>query len=334
MTAVETKQPVRGRWTRWTSRVLLAGIMILGIAAITGATYEFVSGRRDARRFPQEGRSVNVGGFRLNIHCTGEGSPAVILDSGLGIPAMGWDLVQPDVEKFTRVCSYDRAGYGWSDPGPLPRTSQQIAKELHTLLQNAGVPPPYIMVGHSFGGFNVRVYNGLYANEVAGMVLVDSSQEDENPPLPASMTADERKEQAETLLLARLYPALFHLGVARWYLARDPTPLPEHLDSGLRYLILRPKHFRAMVDEGLSFDGDSREQVRESGNLGDKPLIVLTAGVSRPGHADLQRRLCRLSTHGQQIIVEKSAHLIPFEQPTTVTNAIRSVFDSIIAAHR
>jgi pimeloyl-ACP methyl ester carboxylesterase len=308
--------------------------MILCIAAITGATYEFVSERKDARRFPQEGRSVDVGGFWLNIHCTGKGGPAIILESGLGIPAMGWDLVQPDVEKFAQVCSYDRAGYGWSDAGPLPRTSQQIAKELHTLLQNAGVPPPYIMVGHSFGGINVRVYSGLYASEVAGMVLVDSSQEDEHSQLPASMTADERKEETETLLLARLYPVLFHLGVARWYLARDPTPLPEPLDTGMRYLILKPKHFHAMMEEGLSFDRESSEQARKSGDLGDRPLIVLTAGLSRPGHADLQRKLVRLSTHGQQIIVEKSAHLIPFEQPQAVTNAIRTVFDSIVSAHR
>jgi pimeloyl-ACP methyl ester carboxylesterase len=244
---------------------------------------------------------------------------------------MEWDLVQPDVEKFTQVCSYDRAGYGWSEQGFLPRTSEQIAKELHTLLQNAGVPPPYILVGHSFGGFNVRVYNGLYASEVAGLVLVDSSQEEEHTPSSASMTASEKKEDAETLLLARLYPVFFHLGVARWFLARDPTPLPEHLDAGLRYLILKPKHVRAMVNEDLSSD-ESIEQVRKSGNLGDKPLIVLTAGRSQPQHADLQRRLVQLSTHGQQIIVEKSAHLIPFEQPQAVTNAIRSVFDSI--AHR
>jgi pimeloyl-ACP methyl ester carboxylesterase len=113
-------------------------------------------------------------------------------------------LVQPDVEKFTHVCSYDRAGYGWSDPGPLPRTSLQIAKELHTLLQTARVPPPYIMVGHSFGGFNVRVFNGLYESELAGMVLVDSEQEDDRPQASASMAADERKEETETLLFARL----------------------------------------------------------------------------------------------------------------------------------
>jgi hypothetical protein len=95
MTEVETKEPVQGWWKRWIWRLLLTGIMVLCIAAVTGATYEFVSDRKDARRFPQEGRSVDVEGFRLNIHCTGQGSPAVILESGLGIPAMGWDWCSP-----------------------------------------------------------------------------------------------------------------------------------------------------------------------------------------------------------------------------------------------
>ncbi len=344
MSAVGTTKPGRGRWRRWVRRFLLAGTVIFCVAAITGATWEFVSERRDARRFSREGRSVDVGGFRLNINCTGAGGPAVILDSGMGVPAVGWDLVQPDVQKFTQVCSYDRAGYGWSDPGPLPRTSRQIARELHTLLHNAGVPPPYILVGHSFGGFNVRVYCGLYPNEVAGMVLVDSSQEDPEALTPASMAAaDERKIR----LLEWVYPLLLRLGVARWYLTRDAAPIPERLNAELYYLILKPRHIPAMLDEDLSFDGESAEQVRKSGNLGDRPLIVLTAGVVGPPDpdmskkdwdaalaalADRRRKLARLSTRGQQIVVEKSGHDIQLEQPQAVTNAIRSVFDSIVEA--
>jgi pimeloyl-ACP methyl ester carboxylesterase len=263
----------------------------------------------------------------------------------MGLPAVGWDLVQSDVEKFTQVCSYDRAGYGWSDPGPLPRTSRQIAKELHTLLQNAGIRPPYILVGHSFGGFNVRVYNGLYPNEVAGLILVDSSQEDETALSPAGTVAAEQKKAK---LLARLYPVLLHLGVARWYLRRESEPIPEHLNAELYCLILKPKHIPAMLDEALSFDGESTEQVRNSVNLGDKPLLVLTAGVMDPDPdmskkdwdvyrstlADLERRLARLSTRGQQVVVERSGHNIQLEQPQAVTDAIRSVFDSIIAARR
>jgi len=300
--------------------------VIVCAAAIAGATYELISERNDARRFSQEGRSVEVGGFRLNIHCTGTGAPAVILDSGLGIPAMGWDLVQPGVEKFTRVCSYDRAGYGWSEPGPAPRTSQQIAKELHLLLQNAGLQPPYILVGHSFGVFNMRVFNGLYADEVAGMVLVDSSHEDQQVPTPTQAAA-ERKEDAETRLFARAYPVLFHLGIARLLLATDVTPLPEHLDAGLRYLLLQPTHVQAMVDEELA-STKSAEQVRESGSLGDKPLIVLTATIGHnPASAELEQKLTRLSSHSQQIVVPNSGHLIPFEQPPAVVDAIQRVFD-------
>lgn len=303
---------------------------ILCAAAIAGSIYELVSELNDARRFPQEGRSVDVGGFRLNIHCAGAGEPAVILDSGLGIPAMGWDLVQPGVEKFTRVCSYDRAGYGWSDPGRLPRTSRQIAQELHVLLENAGPPPPYILVGHSFGGFNVRVFNSLYPNEVAGIVLVDPSLEDASEPTDAAAA---KRDNAETLLFARVYPGLFHLGIARLFLATDRTPLPEHLDAGLRYLLLKPTHMRAMVDEMLS-STESAEQVRDAATLGDKPLVLLTAGRGHsPTSAKLEQKLTRLSTQSQQIMVPNSGHLIPFEQPQVIVDAIQGVFDKCRDSH-
>ncbi|MFZ0212483.1 MAG: alpha/beta hydrolase [Candidatus Acidiferrales bacterium] len=305
---------------------MAATIVIVCTAAIAGATYELICEHNDARRFPQEGRSVDVGGFRLNIHCTGTGAPPVILDSGLGIPAMGWDLVQPGVQKFTQVCSYDRAGYGWSEPGRTPRTSREIAKELHRLLQNAGLRPPFILVGHSFGGFNVRVFNGLYPDEVAGMVLVDSSHADQRIPTP-SQAAAERREDEETRMFARVYPVLFHLGVARFFLATDRTPLPEHMDAGLRYLLLKPPHVQAMIGEELA-SAESAEQVRESGNLGDKPLVVLTAGIGHtPASVELEQELTRLSTDSQQIVVHNSGHLIPFEQPQAVVGAIRSVFD-------
>lgn len=242
---------------------------------------------------------------------------------------MGWDLVQPGVEKFTRVCSYDRAGYGWSEPSPIPRTSQQIAKELHLLLRHAGLQPPYILVGHSFGGFNARVFNGLYPDEVAGMVLVDSSHEDQQSPTPTQAAA-ERNEDAETRLFGRVYPVLFHLGIARLFFATDRTPLPEHLDAGLRYLLLGPTHVRAMIDEELA-STESAEQVRESGSLGEKPLIVLTAGTGHnPASAELEQKLTRLSTHSQQIVVPNSGHLIPFEQPQAVVDAIQRVFDQCV----
>jgi pimeloyl-ACP methyl ester carboxylesterase len=138
----------------------------------------------DSQRSPEAGRLVDVGGHQLKINCTGRGSPTVILESGLGDVLGEWRRAQAQISNFTRVCSYDRAGYGESDAGPLPRTSSQISGELHALLQNAGEHPRFILVGHSFGGYNVRVFNGQYPNEVAGVVLADSTQEDEYELLP------------------------------------------------------------------------------------------------------------------------------------------------------
>ena len=128
----------------------------------------------DARAYPPPGQMVDVGGYRLHINCTGAGSPTVVIDAGLGDWSSMWGFVQPGVAKTTRVCTYDRAGAGWSDQGPLPRDARQFAKELHTLLQNANIPGPYVMVGHSMGGLPVRVFTHEYAAEVAGVVLIDS----------------------------------------------------------------------------------------------------------------------------------------------------------------
>ena len=187
MTETETdQQPTtphgrsRGLW-RWTKRGLvgLAGLVIFVLLA--GVVYQFVATKIDEYRYPAPGEMVDVGGYSLHLYCTGEGgrgAPTVVMDSGLGGSVLDWQLVQPEVAGFTRVCTYDRGGAGWSEPGVQPRTSPQIVEELHTLLGNAGVQEPYVLVGHSFGGTNVQLYASQYPNEVAGMVLVDSALED------------------------------------------------------------------------------------------------------------------------------------------------------------
>lgn len=326
---------------RWVKTLFLTFIVLLALVALCGVGFEQISEHRDRQRFPQVGTSVNIGQFNLNLDCTGIGKPTVILESGLGIPGVGWQLVQPGIAKFTRVCSYDRAGYGWSDPGPLPRTSREIALELHTLLKNAHVSPPYILVGHSLGGFNVRLFNFLYPSEAVGFVLVDSSQEDQETKMRRSIREENAKELRQLSRMQSVMGFLIDFGIARAVSARDPEKLtiPMSFREELTYLQLQKKYADTVLSEESSLD-DSIDQVRGAGNLGSKPLIVLTAGesVGIPGVpkqdsdeffaswvGELQPRLAHLSKRSRQIVLLNSHHLIPFEQPQAIVDAVREV---------
>lgn len=190
--------------------VVSSFIAVFAIAAI-GVIFEQAGEQYDRKQFPQIGRSVDLGGRSLNINCEGEGSPAVILESGLAMPGYGWIRVAPGIAKFTKVCWYDRAGYGWSDRGPMPRDGLAIASDLQALLVTANVRPPYVLVGHSMGGYYTRIFAGQHPNEVAGMVLVDASHEDQESHLPASV-----KRAAVTMeRQAKMVPWMLRLGVVR-----------------------------------------------------------------------------------------------------------------------
>lgn len=344
--------PKKNRLWRFVKRVLIGVVLLLVCAALAGAAYQAIANWKDGRRFPQEGRSIALSaefpGVSLNLNCAGQGSPTVILDSGLGVPAAGWDLVIPDVAKFARVCSYDRAGYGWSSAGPMPRTSDQIVKELHTLLAASGEKGPYVLVGHSFGGYNVRVYTGKYPAEVAGLVLVDTSHEDQNQRLPPSLQKLTQEQIKELDSQKRLMPILIFFGIARLTADDDSdSKLSKDFRDKMKYLQLQTKFIDAALSELKSFV-ESAEEVRQAGNLGDRPLVVLTAGKELEAKDlpkgvsveemrefrktwvnDLQVRQARLSTRGRQIVVPDSTHMIPMERPDTVVNAIREVCDAV-----
>lgn len=312
---------------------LIAGGLV-ALLAIAGALYEGLGHRADARRFPEPGRLVDAGGFRLKLNCTGAGSPTVVLESGLGDVSTEWQPVQSEVAKFARVCSYDRAGYGGSDAGPKPRTSAQIAQELHSLLKNSGEKPPFILVGHSFGGYNVRVFNGHFPDEVAGLILVDSVQEDQYKLLPPVWSQVGAALRAHYLSQARWAPLLVDLGIERLILqARGKAENS--------YLYLQSKYLAARSDE-LEHIQISAEQARTAGSLGDKPLVVLTAGkkpaagtlglseqdwdeYQRVWADDLQLRLAQLSSRGKREMVEDSGHDIPSERPDAIVNAVREI---------
>jgi pimeloyl-ACP methyl ester carboxylesterase len=302
----------------------LAAIALL--LAATGAAYESLAEYYGRQTFPQQGRRVEVGTFSLNLDCSGDGSPTVILDGGVGEPAREWALVQPGIAAFTRVCSYDRAGYGWSDPGPRPRTSARIAGELHTLLGRAGIAPPYVLVGHSLGGLNVRFYASQYPDEVAGMVLVDASHPDQ----------EARGLRPHVSPLAVLDPLLLRLGILRAFFLLDGRPrLPPRLHDELEYLMLQRKAIEANFDETRNFS-QSADEVRGRGDLGSKPLVVVTAAYFSPRRPaihdlwirELQPDLLRLSRHSRQIMAA-SGHSIPLQQPDLVVQAVREVLASL-----
>lgn len=344
-----------GRLKRWLVRGLLGILVLIVAAAAVGASYQALGNRADARRFPQQGKSVSLGpafgDLALNIDCQGQGSPTVILDSGLGVPAVGWNKVQPDVAKFTRVCSYDRAGYGWSGATSAPRTSLEIAKELHALLAAANEKGPYILVGHSFGGYNVRVYNGQYPADVVGMVLVDASHEDQESRLPPDFQAFMKKQTESMKTQQKLAPWLIFFGIARFTQRNQTAPgVSKDFAAEMLYLQLQPK-FLAATGAELGAFAESADEVRAAGNLGDKPLVVLTAGENGdtshlpPGitkkdmddfHTlwvnDLQVKESQLSTRGKRIIVPDSDHMIPFERPDTIVSAIREVYSDLNAS--
>jgi hypothetical protein len=169
---------------RWTIRILVALFGLIVVTALTGATYQWLATRQDLAATPPPGQLIDIGGYRLHLWCTGNGAPVVVLDAGLGGTSAGWGFVQPEVARFTRVCSYDRAGMGYSDPGPSPRTARRIANELAELLARDGIAGPVVLAGESIAGFNVRLFASDHPERTAGLVLVDASHEDDTHEVP------------------------------------------------------------------------------------------------------------------------------------------------------
>jgi len=326
--------------SRWRRRLLW--VLALGLIATgAGALYERAGERRDLRRLPRIGRAIDIGGRSLNIFCSGEGSPAVIFDSGAGSSGYDWAEIQPEIARLTQACWFDRAGYGWSDPGPYPRTSAATSRDLHALLQRAGVPPPYIMVGHSLGGLNARVYTGMYPADVAGLVLVDAAHEDEPRRAPKFMLGKTAPRWLwhPIWIAAQLARGVGVVRLTAPRIALPSEPVQRTREQIVQALRFQPKTIATLVDPTSP---ESYREAEASGDLGDRPLIVLTRGrVNAPANPsetdrqfaayeqvwvhEIQPKLAALSTRGRQIIVEKSGHGIPDEAPEAVIAAVLEV---------
>jgi pimeloyl-ACP methyl ester carboxylesterase len=293
----------------------LWALLALAILIAAGIGYEKVERRRDRARFPQVGRSVDIGGRSLNIYCSGEGAPTVVLESEALTPGFAWVAVQRELAKFTRACWYDRAGYGWSDPAPSPHSSSASAQDLHVLLKAAGTAPPYVLAGAGFGAFNVRVYCGLYPAEVAGVVLVDALHEDQ---------WDEERGGMSRVPFGLGYPpdvvlrAMSAVGlmrvVASGHLRElDVDGLTPAERATLEGLAREPGMRAAFLAE-QAFSSGPRE-AHAAGGLGDRPLVVLTSRGSvesepQIARLELQERLASLSTRGRQETMKDSKSVI------------------------
>jgi len=343
------------KWVRRISYVLLT---LLVLALLGGFTYEQVGRARDANQLPPRvGQAVDIGGRTLNLYCSGQGTPTVILETGGNSPGYAWLLLQSKMAVFTRACWYDRAGVGWSDPPSSPRTSATVTSDLHEALHRAGVLPPYVMAGGSVGGEYVHIYTARYPSDVAGLVLIDSAVPDMHEPDFYLGPANRMSGRTRHLFCVAL-PVIARFGVLRFVASRERRPPPPDFTpeqgNTLAKLEAQPKAFRTDAEQACSATDEGRVVPREgggnpdinsaarnAGSLGDRPLVVLTAGKywapdgfekeAAEYHGiwvhQLQASLVRLSTRGRQVVV--NAHHDMAEAPEAMVTAARQVVDEV-----
>ncbi|HEX7535750.1 MAG TPA: alpha/beta hydrolase [Dermatophilaceae bacterium] len=321
---------LHSRSRRW----LIYPVTAMMALASVGAGYETVREGLDAKAYPMAGQLVDVGGHRLHLRCTGSGSPTVVLQPGGGEMSSNLGWITPAVARDTRVCVYDRAGRGWSEPADTPQDGNQIAADLHTLLQRAHVPGPYVLAGHSFGGLYVLAYAARYPDQVAAMVLVDST----NPASAASPGAAAPASPAAAGSydvmgrVSALVSTSARLGLGRLESQFEAGDLPPRSRDEARANIATAGDLRSTIDEYVQAN-TSMEQAASLSNFANKPLVVLTAGSgSDAAHLASQNHLATLSTNSVHRVIEGASHeaLIADEKHSAATTqAILNVVSSV-----
>jgi len=301
---------------------LIWGLLLFSFLAMPGiALSETVS-------FEPPGKLIDVNGRNMHINCVGNKSPTIILDSGTGGFSLEWKDIQRSLSQYVRICAYDRAGYGWSDMGPLPRTTKRITHELHTLLQNAGIHGPYIMVGHSFGGFTAQYFARYFNNEIVGIVLIDSSHEEQVYRLP---------ENGKDVVRRSLHQDRSNM-ITRSVLHEH---FPKEEAAVAQQLMTRWSALLTWREEMANYALSSRE-LRDIHHkpLPETPLIILTRGkrvwpeteygdAMEEAWTELQDELSYLSDLTTHIIAENSGHSIHLDEPELVVDAIHDVLSFV-----
>ena len=325
----------------WAVGILTLAILLLLAGLVANQNIALA---RDRTQSPAPGRLVEVAGHRLHIHCSGDGAPIVVIDAGNGSFSVEWTPIQQSLRQTTRVCTYDRAGYGWSEPGPQPRDGGKVVTELHELLQAVGEPGPYLLVGHSLGGAHVRLFAARYPQETAGLVLVDA-------PYPLTITPEFERQMQASIGFYQVMKGLSGSGVLRILgplggansMPATARKLPPELQPTYLNLLLDPNQYATAIAEMQSLPQTFEETsqfLTGQQPLGDLPLIVLTAGqTAAPGSTpfdetyipvpaeQLQRQaeLAGQSSRGEQRVIAESTHSVHLDAPEAVMRAVQDM---------
>ena len=317
----------------WLDRGLLGGVILIVGLGCVGAIYQAVSVRADLRNFAPQGQFVDLGGRRIHMLVKGQenGKPTVLLEAGIASFSSNWAWVQDELSQSTRVVAYDRAGLGWSDPAPQPQDAQQSAMDLHAALQKAGIPGPYVIAGHSYGGLVVRAFTDLYPDEVVGMVLVDASHPDQWARIPAS------RDGQVVAASNRITGGLVRLGIVRLLNLNSSLydGLPDRQAGEMKAILNLQKSWATSGDVLALWAAKSRPEINQARSLGDMPLMVLSVTDQPAAVAEvltsLQNELPGLSSNSLHLTVEGATHeglIAKHEYAMLVASAIQKVIEA------
>ena len=296
------------------------------------------------KRYPPLGQLVDIGGYRLHMHVEGEGTPTVVLDSGAGGIGLTWELIRPAIARVTRTVVYDRAGLGWSEPGPHPRDARTMARELHTMLTNAKIAGPYILVGHSLGGPVARQFAAKYPEEVAGLVMVDSAHEQQMKRFPAAMVKMVNSMKGMFVVMRLLSRSgAFALNPKMIPLDDKGKLDPRTAELTRAVIAASNSHLDVMIAESESVYAGQTQPVK---TLGDLPLTVISHGeldanavpaslgqTVRDDYErawqDLQTEIASLSTRVRHIVAKRSGHNIHYEEPEIIVQSVLEMIEAV-----
>lgn len=311
-------------WSRWLLYPVFAVLLLVSV----GGLYETASGVSSSDDLPEAGELIDVGGYSLHLRCTGSGSPTVVLEPGAGEMSSGLGWIEPAVAGETRVCVYDRAGRGLSEPAEAPQDAKDIATSLHTLLDRGGVPGPYLLAGHSFGGLYVLTFASLYPEDVAGLVLIDSTAPSS---APAPEPSGENGSYDLPAHVSALLSSTARLGVGRLLGQSDYGSLPPRAREEARASFATVSHLKGTIEEYL-LASVSMSQAAGLAGFDGKPLVVLTAGSgSLTGWMADQNHLATLSTNSEHRVVEGATHAALLHDEQYAAQTAQAILDTVSA---